>query len=57
MIADSWSMADQYSSKSELCSAILAVGEDASDEVLMETFAAFSFDYWGEDFCNAGFCK
>lgn len=52
MIADSWSMADQYGSKKELCDTILAVGEDASPEVLAETFAAFTMEYWGSDFCG-----
>jgi hypothetical protein len=55
MIADSWSMADQYGAKTSLCSSIMAVGADASDEVLMQTFADFSFSYWGEDFCTGGF--
>jgi pimeloyl-ACP methyl ester carboxylesterase len=57
MIADSWSMADQYSSKTSLCSAILAPGADASDEELMKTFATFSKAYWGDSFCAGGFCK
>eukprot|EP00595_Chromulina_sp_UTEXLB2642_P003512 CAMPEP_0196765018 /NCGR_PEP_ID=MMETSP1095-20130614/7400_1 /TAXON_ID=96789 ORGANISM="Chromulina nebulosa, Strain UTEXLB2642" /NCGR_SAMPLE_ID=MMETSP1095 /ASSEMBLY_ACC=CAM_ASM_000446 /LENGTH=208 /DNA_ID=CAMNT_0042122173 /DNA_START=1226 /DNA_END=1849 /DNA_ORIENTATION=+ len=39
MIADSWSMADQYSQKDSLCNAIEAVGEDASDEELMTAFS------------------
>lgn len=52
MIADSWSMADQYGSKKDLCDTMLAVGEDASPEVLTETFAAFTMDYWGDDFCG-----
>lgn len=55
MIADSWSMADQYGSKTSLCSTILDVGSDASDEVLMQTFADFSISYWGSDFCSMGF--
>ena len=55
MIADSWSMADQYGAKTSLCSTILDIGADASDEVLMQTFADFSISYWGEDFCTMGF--
>mmetsp|Transcript_2794 Transcript_2794/g.4211 ORF Transcript_2794/g.4211 Transcript_2794/m.4211 type:complete len:397 (-) Transcript_2794:206-1396(-) len=55
MIADSWSMADQYSSKSSLCSAILSVGTDADDATLTKTFADFSNSYWGTDFCSGGF--
>jgi len=55
MIADSWSMADQYSAKSQLCSAILKPGPDASDEVLTQTFADFSNQFWGKDFCAGGF--
>ena len=57
MIADSWSMVDQYSSKSQLCEAILAVGPDASDDVLTATFSNFSNSFWGTDFCSMGFCK
>jgi hypothetical protein len=49
-------MADQYGAKSSLCDAILSVGADAFDEVLMTTFADFSNDYWGTDFCACGFC-
>lgn len=56
MIADSWSMAIQYSSKSKLCSAI-DLPEDATAQQVMETFATFSKGYWGESFCSAGFCK
>lgn len=55
MIADSWSMAVQYSSKSQLCSAILSVDEDATPDVLMSTFSEFSKEYWGDDFCTGGF--
>jgi len=55
MIADSWSMADQYGSKSLLCDAILSVGDNADDETLMTTFADFSNDYWGKNFCAGGF--
>lgn len=55
MIADSWSMADQYGSKQPLCDTMLAVGENASDEVLTKTFAEFSNSYWGSDFCSMGF--
>ena len=55
MIADSWSMAIQYSSKSKLCSTLQSVKEDASDEEIMKNFADFSNSYWGEDFCAGGF--
>lgn len=55
MIADSWSMAVQYSSKSSLCSALLDLPNDVSNDILMNTFADFSKSYWGEDFCNGGF--
>lgn len=55
MIADSWSMADQYGAKSALCPAILAPGPDASDLELTQAFSAFSAEYWGEDFCSGGF--
>ena len=55
MLADSWSMADQYSSKSALCTEILAPGPDATDEVLTQTFADFSNLYWGNTFCAGGF--
>lgn len=55
MIADSWSMADQYSNKASLCTAIGAVGPEASDAVLTQTFADFSLAYWGKDFCSEGF--
>lgn len=55
MIADSWSMADQYGGKSLLCDAILSVPSDADDVTLMTTFADFSNDYWGKDFCAGGF--
>jgi hypothetical protein len=54
MIADSWSMADQYGGKSKLCDAILAP-ENPSQEVLMKTFADFSNMYWGAEFCSQGF--
>jgi hypothetical protein len=49
-------MADQYGNKGPLCDYMLAVGEDASDEVLTKTFAEFSNLYWGKDFCAGGFC-
>ena len=55
MIADGWSMADQYGSKSKLCSAIMAVPEDSSSDVLMKTYAAFNNDLWGKQFCSQGF--
>jgi len=55
MIADSWSMADQYGAKTDLCDTILAVGADATDDVLTSTFSEFSNSYWGRDFCSGGF--
>ncbi len=55
MLADSWSMADQYGNKSKMCDAILAVDEDSSIDVLTQTFADFSISLWGEGFCSAGF--
>ena len=61
MIADSWSMAVQYSSKLSLCSALAVVDENdpspEQDLKAMQTFAAFSNNYWGTDFCSQGFCK
>ena len=54
MIADSWSMVDQYSAKSELCSAI-HTDEPVSDLHLASLFAKFSNEYWGEGFCSGGF--
>lgn len=55
MLADSWSMADQYGKKSALCDAIMAAPEHADDKTLTQTFADFSIDYWGAGFCSAGF--
>jgi len=55
MMADSWSMAVQYSSKSDLCSALAPLDDSTSDEDVMNTFAAFSLEYWGADFCSQGF--
>lgn len=55
MLADSWSMADQYGSKSKLCAAIMAVPEDSSVKVLTQTFADFSISFWGANFCSQGF--
>jgi pimeloyl-ACP methyl ester carboxylesterase len=56
MIADSWSMMIQYSAKTQLCDAI-NLPATASDEEVMNTFAAISNKYWGKDFCRGGFCK
>jgi pimeloyl-ACP methyl ester carboxylesterase len=56
MIADSWSMMIQYSSKTTLCDTI-NLPETASDEEVMTTFANLSNKYWGSDFCSGGFCK
>ena len=51
----------QYSSKLSLCSALAAVDENDSspeqDMKAMQTFAAFSNNYWGKDFCSQGFCE
>ncbi len=55
MLADSWSMADQYGAKSKLCDAILSVPEDSSTSVLTQTFADFSIGFWGSNFCSGGF--
>jgi len=55
MIADSWSMAVQYSTKSKLCLAIGQKSESATDEDIMTNFAKFSVEYWGKQFCSAGF--
>ena len=57
MIADSWSMAVQYGGKTAQCAALGAITADSSDEQVMDTFAAFSNDYWGKDFCAGGFCE
>jgi hypothetical protein len=57
MIADSWSMAVQYGGKTAQCAALSAITADSSDEEIMDTFAAFSNDYWGKDFCSGGFCE
>jgi pimeloyl-ACP methyl ester carboxylesterase len=57
MIADSWSMAIQYGGKTAQCAALGAITETSTDEQVMDTFAAFSNDYWGKDFCAGGFCK
>lgn len=56
MIADSWSMAVQYSQKSTLCDAILDKTKNPNDdETIMMIFANFSLNFWGADFCSAGF--
>jgi pimeloyl-ACP methyl ester carboxylesterase len=55
MIADSWSMAIQYSSKTQLCSTLAKVPESATDAERMQNFADFSLEYWGKDFCSGGF--
>lgn len=57
MIADSWSMAVQYSSKTSLCSALSTLTIESSEDEIMTTFAEFSKQYWGNDFCSGGFCK
>lgn len=54
MIADSWSMVIQYSSKSKLCAAI-DLPADATPQQIMENFASFSNRYWGQSFCSGGF--
>ncbi|KAJ1442298.1 peptidase S28 [Ochromonadaceae sp. CCMP2298] len=55
MIADSWSMAVQYSAKSQLCAALSSIPPDAADAAVMDAFAAFSVDFWGAGFCSMGF--
>jgi pimeloyl-ACP methyl ester carboxylesterase len=55
MLADSWSMADQYGAKSKLCVAMMAVPEDSSVQILTQTFADFSISFWGAPFCSQGF--
>jgi hypothetical protein len=56
MIADSWSMVIQYSSKSTLCNTI-NLPADATDEEIMNNFAKLTNVYWGTNFCAGGFCK
>jgi hypothetical protein len=56
MVADSWSMAVQYSSKSYLCAAI-HLPTSATDEEIIKAFADFTNNFWGTDFCASGFCK
>eukprot|EP00600_Ochromonadales_sp_CCMP1393_P016556 CAMPEP_0175023094 /NCGR_PEP_ID=MMETSP0005-20121125/15671_1 /TAXON_ID=420556 /ORGANISM="Ochromonas sp., Strain CCMP1393" /LENGTH=477 /DNA_ID=CAMNT_0016281399 /DNA_START=39 /DNA_END=1472 /DNA_ORIENTATION=+ len=55
MIADSWSMTIQYSAKSQICAALDGISSSSTDEEVMDTFAAFSNDFWGDDFCSMGF--
>ena len=62
MMADSWSMADQYAHKESLCNAILDVATDGSTDsnrdynmVLMQTFANYTKELWGANFCTGGF--
>lgn len=57
MIADSWSMTIQYSSKTAFCTALDKVNADSTDEEVMKNFADYSNTYWGESFCAGGFCK
>lgn len=40
-----------------MCAALSAITAQSTDEEIMDTFAAFSNDYWGKDFCAGGFCK
>lgn len=55
-LADSAAMADQYSNKSVLCSAVLdGLGEDPSPWQLMRGFADFTNDYWGPQFVGSCF--
>lgn len=56
MIADSWSMTIQYSSKTKFCPAI-DLPATATDDEIMSNFATFSNSYWGDSFCSGGFCK
>lgn len=56
MIADSWSMMDQYGGKSQLCSTILSVPqEDVTVDKLTAVFSDLSKSFWGEQFCSQGF--
>lgn len=55
MIADSWSMTIQYSSKTAFCTALDKVNADSTDEEVMKNFADYSNTYWGESFCAGGF--
>lgn len=56
MIADSWSMMDQYGGKEELCTTIMSIPQDeVSVEKLTSVFSSLSNKYWGEQFCSQGF--
>lgn len=56
MIADSWSMMDQYGGKSKLCDTILSVPQDeVGVDKLTSVFSSLSNEYWGSQFCSAGF--
>ena len=55
MIADSWSMVDQYSKKSDLCGALKDITIESTDAEITTTFSTFSNEYWGNDFCTGGF--
>jgi hypothetical protein len=48
-------MVIQYSAKSSLCEMLSQITPEATDEAIMDAFAAFSVEYWGEDFCSMGF--
>lgn len=54
MIADSFSMAVQYSQKSSLCDAVVT-STPVSDDELIKKFTSFSLTFWGKDFCRSGF--
>lgn len=50
MLADSAAMMDQYGHKDTLCRAMGEVGQDATDDVLMQAFANITNQYWGPQF-------
>jgi hypothetical protein len=54
MLADSFSMAVQYSQKTSLCGA-LDISTPVSDEQLMMMFSNFTQSFWGPQFCASGF--
>ena len=52
MIADSWSMAVQYGGKADLCSALASIPPGSRPAMYRQAFAAFTLDFWGQDFCS-----
>lgn len=56
MIADSWSMMIQYSSKLALCSLLeSSITANSSDDEIMIIFSEYSNKFWGKSFCSMGF--